>query len=233
MHAAEDDVLRIGTRGCGLCEFEGIAGDIGELDDLVALIVVPQHEHAITELRLRTTRALDQVGIAGERKFPRARDAAFALEILLMAHEQQCQRRRCWFGEHVRSFACRGYGLPVRLLIAPDDFKGTMTAATAADAIAMGWTQTVPDATVQVRPLSDGGPGFISAIAHARDAELRTRRVRASLGGDVDAIDGYGKGSIVGSAGEIEHGAMWHIPGGGGMRSAIGGGTSIVPLPIR
>ncbi len=76
----------------------------------------------------------------------------------------------------------------MRLLIAPDDFKGTMTAATAADAIAMGWTQTVPDATVQVRPLSDGGPGFISAIAHARDAELRTRRVRASLGGDVDAV---------------------------------------------
>jgi hypothetical protein len=42
-------------------------------------------------------------------------------------------------------------------------------------------------------------------------------------------IDGYGKGAIVGSAGEIEHGAMWHIPGGGGMRAAIGGGTSIVP----
>ena len=40
---------------------------------------------------------------------------------------------------------------------------------------------------------------------------------------------GYGKGTIVGSAGEIEHGAMWHIPGGGGMRAALGKGTSIVP----
>ena len=49
------------------------------------------------------------------------------------------------------------------------------------------------------------------------------------LGGDSTAIEGYGKASIVGSAGEIEHGAMWHIPGGGGMRAAIGGGTSIVP----
>ncbi len=49
------------------------------------------------------------------------------------------------------------------------------------------------------------------------------------LGGDPKAIEGYGKGAIVGSAGEIEHGAMWHIPGGGGMRAAIGGGTSIVP----
>ena len=49
------------------------------------------------------------------------------------------------------------------------------------------------------------------------------------LGGDASAIDGYGKGIIVGSAGEIEHGAMWHIPGGAGMRAALGKGTSIVP----
>jgi hypothetical protein len=49
------------------------------------------------------------------------------------------------------------------------------------------------------------------------------------LGGDASRIEGYGKGAIVGGRGEIEHGAMWHIPGGGGMRAAIGGGTSIVP----
>ena len=49
------------------------------------------------------------------------------------------------------------------------------------------------------------------------------------LGGDASRIDGYGKETIVGSAGEIEHGAMWHIPGGGGMRVALGKGTSIVP----
>ena len=49
------------------------------------------------------------------------------------------------------------------------------------------------------------------------------------LGGDTSAIESYGKGAIVGGAGEIEHGAMWHIPGGGGMRAAIGRGTSIVP----
>ena len=49
------------------------------------------------------------------------------------------------------------------------------------------------------------------------------------LGGDASVIDGYGKGAIVGSAGEIEHGAMWHIPGGGGMRAALGKGTAIVP----
>ena len=49
------------------------------------------------------------------------------------------------------------------------------------------------------------------------------------LGGDASIIDSYGKGAIVGSAGEIEHGAMWHIPGGGGMRIALGKGEAIVP----
>ena len=49
------------------------------------------------------------------------------------------------------------------------------------------------------------------------------------LGGVGGEIDGYGKGAIVGAAGEIEHGAMWHIPGGGGMRAALGKGAAIVP----
>ena len=49
------------------------------------------------------------------------------------------------------------------------------------------------------------------------------------LGGVRDEIDGYGKGAIVGAAGEMEHGAMWHIPGGGGMRAALGKGEAIVP----
>ena len=49
------------------------------------------------------------------------------------------------------------------------------------------------------------------------------------LGGVPEDIDGYGKGAIVGSEGEIEHGAMWHIPGGGGMRTALGKGEAIVP----
>lgn len=59
--------------------------------------------------------------------------------------------------------------------------------------------------------------------------EMLGGQLIAHLGNDPDAIESYGKGAIVGSAGEIEHGAMWHIPGGGGMRTAIGRGESIVP----
>ena len=42
-------------------------------------------------------------------------------------------------------------------------------------------------------------------------------------------IEGYGKGAIVGAAGEIEHGALWHAPGGYGMREVLGGTKAIVP----
>ena len=50
----------------------------------------------------------------------------------------------------------------------------------------------------------------------------------AALGG-ADGIDAYGKGAIVGSAGELEHGALWHAPGGYGMRAILGEPKAIVP----
>ena len=54
-------------------------------------------------------------------------------------------------------------------------------------------------------------------------------RLIAALGGDAKAIDGYGKGAIVGSAGELEHGALWHVPGGYAMRERLGEAKAIVP----
>lgn len=44
--------------------------------------------------------------------------------------------------------------------------------------------------------------------------------------GDIEA---YGKGSIVGANGELEHGALWHAPGGYGMRQVLGDTRAIVP----
>lgn len=54
------------------------------------------------------------------------------------------------------------------------------------------------------------------------------RSLISALGGDPKIVQGYGKGAIVGSAGEIEHGALWHAPGGYGMREALGGAKAIV-----
>ena len=58
---------------------------------------------------------------------------------------------------------------------------------------------------------------------------LMARDLVAALGGAPDAIEGYGKGAIVGSAGEIEHGALWHVPGGYAMRETLGDAKAIVP----
>ena len=55
------------------------------------------------------------------------------------------------------------------------------------------------------------------------------QRLLAAMGGDAKAIQGYGKGAIVGAAGELEHGALWHVPGGYAMRELLGDAKAIVP----
>jgi Amino acid synthesis len=50
----------------------------------------------------------------------------------------------------------------------------------------------------------------------------------AALGGNPKIVEGYGKGAIVGAAGELEHGALWHVPGGYAMREILGGAKAIV-----
>lgn len=47
--------------------------------------------------------------------------------------------------------------------------------------------------------------------------------------GGPDRVEGYGKGAIVGQDGELEHGALWHVPGGYAMRHALGEALAIVP----
>ncbi|WP_038211066.1 amino acid synthesis family protein [Xenophilus azovorans] len=48
------------------------------------------------------------------------------------------------------------------------------------------------------------------------------RTLRSALAVSVDRIEGHGKGAIVGAAGELEHGALWHVPGGYAMRELLG-----------
>jgi hypothetical protein len=59
-----------------------------------------------------------------------------------------------------------------------------------------------------------------------------TDRLVAALGGR-DGIDAYGKGAIVGEAGESEHGALWHVAGGYGMRGRLGECRAIVPSAMK
>jgi hypothetical protein len=48
------------------------------------------------------------------------------------------------------------------------------------------------------------------------------RQLLGAMDVPVERIEGYGKGAIVGSAGELEHGALWHVPGGYAMRELLG-----------
>lgn len=49
-----------------------------------------------------------------------------------------------------------------------------------------------------------------------------------ALGG-ASLIEGYGKAALVGAAGELEHGALWHSPGGYAMREVLNDTRAIVP----
>jgi glycerate kinase len=54
-----------------------------------------------------------------------------------------------------------------RVVIAPDSFKGTMSAAEAAQAIASGWLEARPEDSVSIFPMADGGEGTLDIVKNA------------------------------------------------------------------
>lgn len=79
------------------------------------------------------------------------------------------------------------------MLIAPDCFTGTLNAVQAARAIADGWARAAPTDQLVLRPMSDGGPGFVPVVAAGLGAQLREVEVLGPLGEPVlatFALDG-------------------------------------------
>ena len=75
-----------------------------------------------------------------------------------------------------------------RIVIAPDSFKGTLSATDAALALAAGWRAERPDDEVLLVPQADGGEGTLDAIAQAvPGAQWRTSRVAGPTGEPHDA----------------------------------------------
>lgn len=71
----------------------------------------------------------------------------------------------------------------MRVLIAPDSFKGTLGAAEAAAALAQGWRRTRPDDEIIQLPLADGGDGTLAVVEAATPgAERRTVEVADARG---------------------------------------------------
>src|SRR6266850_644353 len=64
----------------------------------------------------------------------------------------------------------------MKVLIIPDKFKGTLTAAQAASAIAAGWRRSRPDDKLDLLPMSDGGDGFGEVMSQLIGAGSQTTR---------------------------------------------------------
>jgi hypothetical protein len=75
VHAAEHDVRRVRPCRSLLGQLEAVAGHVCELDDLVALVVVAEHEHLVAEGGLGAAGAGDEVGVGRGRELARALDA--------------------------------------------------------------------------------------------------------------------------------------------------------------
>ncbi|HEX8098941.1 MAG TPA: glycerate kinase [Actinomycetota bacterium] len=75
----------------------------------------------------------------------------------------------------------------MRVLVAPDKFKGTLTAPEAAQAIATGWRRGDPSSEVETIPMADGGEGTLDALVSALNGERFTERVAGPLGDPVTA----------------------------------------------
>jgi glycerate kinase len=79
----------------------------------------------------------------------------------------------------------------MKIVIAPDSFKDSLSAQGVADAIALGLAQVWPDALLVKCPMADGGEGTVESILAACEGELRCTPVRGPLGATVDATWGW------------------------------------------
>ncbi|HEY9473281.1 MAG TPA: glycerate kinase [Mycobacteriales bacterium] len=75
----------------------------------------------------------------------------------------------------------------MKILVAPDSFGGTLSAVEAAEAVAAGWRRYAPDDEILVRPLSDGGPGFVDVLASVLSGRLLPVTVPDPFGRQVPA----------------------------------------------
>ena len=79
----------------------------------------------------------------------------------------------------------------MKLVIAPDSFKESLSAQQVASAIAEGWRTVYPQADIHLCPMADGGEGTVDAVLAATGGERRELHVRGPLGQPVAAHWGW------------------------------------------
>jgi len=75
----------------------------------------------------------------------------------------------------------------VRILIAPDKFKGALNAREVAESIAAGLREVLPDAEIDVAPMADGGEGTAEAICDALGGSWLKCKAHDPLGREIEA----------------------------------------------
>jgi glycerate 2-kinase len=68
-----------------------------------------------------------------------------------------------------------------KILIAPDSFKGSLSASEAAEAMALGVNDVLPEAQIGRMPLSDGGEGVVDVLTYALHGSFEISRVEGPL----------------------------------------------------
>lgn len=83
----------------------------------------------------------------------------------------------------------------MRIVIAPDSYKGSLSAMDVAKAMKTGVLRVYPDADVDLVPIADGGEGTVDALVAATNGEVRNAAVKGPLGDAVTAAWGmFGDG---------------------------------------
>ena len=78
----------------------------------------------------------------------------------------------------------------MKIIVAPNSFKGSLSATQAAKAIARGVREVVPDAEVVEIPIADGGEGTVEALVSAHRGTYEWLNVEGPLGDPVLASYG-------------------------------------------
>ena len=76
----------------------------------------------------------------------------------------------------------------MKIVIAPDSFKGSLTATEAADAIEIGFRAVYPDAEYVKVPMADGGEGTLQSLVDATSGTIITQSVKGPMG---DMVPGF------------------------------------------
>jgi glycerate kinase len=88
----------------------------------------------------------------------------------------------------------------MHIVIAPDSYKGCLSAPAVALAMERGILRVFPEASVDKIPIADGGEGTVSALVAATDGTVYSSTVTGPLGDPVDAqwgMSGDGSTAVI------------------------------------